>query len=388
MEDNAFLDYDFQQKPRKSRLKIEGYYGSESESEGSGEEEQLNDRADQGQLQESDSDDMFSDKEQPELKRKRSPASEIQDGGLKSSKKDEKNVKFLAPEDIQGQEENPTLDIMEPNKSKQTGYTAPEENSDGFEEEDDESRIQKFHGIKIMPFNVREDMEEGAFDEEGNFVQNKRDPDEEYDAWLRGTSDKYSIAKAKKAMLRQQEREEEARKQQQTISFENPDVALKFLSTHMLPDESILEFIQRFNRTVKKTKKSTLSSEQQSSEKYRSYLIEWATEAISVVEEALEIEDIYSLTKENLQRLLQRRNANPELKFGNDSFQPYLAYSQDDEWDFKWENSDDIYGPYPSATMAAWKEQGYFSTGKSRAYVRLHKLSDPLWILPEHALFQ
>ncbi|TPX64368.1 hypothetical protein SpCBS45565_g05924 [Spizellomyces sp. 'palustris'] len=117
-------------------------------------------------------------------------------------------------------------------------------------------------GIKITPFNMEEEMEEGNFDEAGHYIQ-KKDEHRMHDRWLQGVT-KEEIEKAKAAHDRQQDRMK-ALKDEEDNEMDNPDrIWLKVLSL-MQPGESIPRALRRLagnkpkvpRNKWKKNKKST-----------------------------------------------------------------------------------------------------------------------------------
>lgn len=58
----------------------------------------------------------------------------------------------------------------------------------------------------ITAFNMRQEMDEGTFDKEGNYIPNKRDPQAFHDRWLEGVTRK-EMARAKNAQERRQQAE-------------------------------------------------------------------------------------------------------------------------------------------------------------------------------------
>ncbi|CAG8685224.1 12603_t:CDS:1, partial [Ambispora leptoticha] len=57
--------------------------------------------------------------------------------------------------------------------------------------------------IRIEAFNMKAEMEEGKFDDAGNYIPNKKDPNEFHDNWLQGVS-RDDIKKARIAHEKQQ----------------------------------------------------------------------------------------------------------------------------------------------------------------------------------------
>lgn len=88
-----------------------------------------------------------------------------------------------------------------------------EDDEEEEEEDEDEAmdgtttkKTKKKREPKLMAFNMKQEMEEGSFDQEGNYHRNKADPEAYHDRWMEGISRK-QMAKAKEAQA-QRERSE------------------------------------------------------------------------------------------------------------------------------------------------------------------------------------
>ncbi|KAI9277232.1 hypothetical protein BDA99DRAFT_495198 [Phascolomyces articulosus] len=95
---------------------------------------------------------------------------------------------------------------------------------------------------KLTAFNMRQEMEEGSFDQQGNYTVNKEDPEAIHDRWMEGVSRK-DMAKAKDAQVRREQQEalKEAERQSNLPQTKN-DVyreLLKFLK----PGENVNQAI-------------------------------------------------------------------------------------------------------------------------------------------------
>lgn len=108
--------------------------------------------------------------------------------------------------------------------------------------------------VKIEAFNLKDDMQEGKFDAQGNFVWNAKDPDEYHDSWLKGIS-KSEINKAKLAKAKQFERQAQLDKaKNNSLSADDALVSLDLLTVDeiklrliniMRPQESVLGSLSR-----------------------------------------------------------------------------------------------------------------------------------------------
>ncbi|KXS21454.1 hypothetical protein M427DRAFT_270721 [Gonapodya prolifera JEL478] len=147
-------------------------------------------------------------------------------GGQKKSKrvfeaKSKKEVKFMQQEDIEGQE-----------------WENAEE-----EEEYDES------GMKIEPFNMDDEMQNGAFDESGMYIR-KKDEFEHHDKWLHGTT-REDIEKARAAHEKQEADAalEEERSQKLMSKLSIVDL-WKVLLMLLKPGENIIRALRRLGSHV------------------------------------------------------------------------------------------------------------------------------------------
>lgn len=101
---------------------------------------------------------------------------------------------------------------------------------------------------KIEKFNLRDDLEEGAFDEEGNYIRRAADEYAHQDEWLAGLSKK-EINRALKAHLQREREEEENSKG----FIPNSDIITKLIDC-LEVGESPLEALQRLNSNSQKKK--------------------------------------------------------------------------------------------------------------------------------------
>jgi CD2 antigen cytoplasmic tail-binding protein 2 len=126
-----------------------------------------------------------------------------------SKSKDRKAVRFLDQKDIEGQEKSSmsggrvTLDDDESSDEEEAELVIQEE---GVDEEVGAGGLKK-HAPRIDAFNMRQENEEGAFDEAGNFVRKAVDPDAVHDKWMEGLGKK----EIKKAAAAHEKREEDMR---------------------------------------------------------------------------------------------------------------------------------------------------------------------------------
>ncbi|KAL5532568.1 hypothetical protein ACEPAF_4342 [Sanghuangporus sanghuang] len=215
----------------KQRVKTEGY---ESDSSDDGEGVVLSRRKDgagEGGAK-GDEDDMFAmdDKEE-------------KDEEVSGKKKTE----YLRLGDIEGQEFNDEGEAKDLEESE-SSESEPED------EDDAERRRKAGMGYELSSFNMREEMEEGKFTEDGMYVRTF-DPHAIHDRWLDDTDERAmkKARRAKRAMERK-EREKlraEAREAEQAESKEDME---KELLSILKKGETVLEALARLGEKVKKQK--------------------------------------------------------------------------------------------------------------------------------------
>jgi CD2 antigen cytoplasmic tail-binding protein 2 len=257
---------------------------------------------------------------------------------------------------------------------------------------------------------MRSEQEEGAFDETGNYVRRTGDPEEKLDNWMEGVSKK-EMRRAKEAM---DKRDQDRRKEEGDARALTKGEALKMCITGLEVGETVLEALARLGAEKKKfisstsTKsgskakpkwqrkpKSTPAANGSSNghtdvnmtdtipntttndnpnatqlEKIKKQILDLTTAADHLL--TLGNTQIYDTEREMLIRLYQRETGETY-----NSPSPSPAAEQKDtaadagkqsegEWQYRWTDARDggnINGPYPSSTMKAWNEAGYFGEG-------------------------
>ena len=322
-----------------------------------------------------DDDDMFAAEdgngEKPE------PASTE----FEASGKKKKDVRFLDNADIQGQE----------NASKTRGHMRLDDQESSDDEEDIELAIQeegvdeevgagglKRNAPKVEAFNLKEEMEDGRFDQEGNYVRKAGDPDAVHDNWLEGLSKK----EMKKAAAAHEKREAEARKQR----LEEDDVLvsdlLKTLILRLEKAETPLEALARLAKGQAKSKKlpkwkmkklnkgaEAMETDQDTAEDPEQARIKESINSITDAADKLlsrDYEDVYDQEREMLVREYRRET-------GEEWIEPEANGTADDNgaeesimWEFRWTDGRDgsaKQGPFDGSTMKAWQDAGYFGEG-------------------------
>ena len=109
---------------------------------------------------------------------------------------------------------------------------------------------KKKHAPKLDAFNMKQENEEGRFDDQGNYIRKANDPDAVHDTWLEGLSKK-DMKKAKEA---EEKREEERRKRAIADDQVLTSDILATLITRLERGETVLEALARLGTGKKKEK--------------------------------------------------------------------------------------------------------------------------------------
>ncbi|CAB36871.1 U5 snRNP subunit Snu40 [Schizosaccharomyces pombe] len=382
---DVFFEYDVSNVGRKRpRTKEEGYYESESEED---EDQILNKEKKEGQ-----SEDMFSDTSEDEKRTLPNDEAQKRRDFIENGDAERLAHKGLRNKEVLNDDSDDEDDNGKYSKLRYEDIEGQEDTNQANDLDADEegSEISVPSSPKRMSFNLKEDMEEGDFDENGNFIRKNYDPESQYDAWLNGSvSNKKSIAAAREAEQKRKEMENRRRNQEleefSKLPFSTVPEALSFFIARMERDESILEFLQRQSgnkKSYKKKKNNTaegISPERKSADAFRKKLIELITAGLTFLEDKIGKEDIYSETRESLQRIYQKLTSN--------SWSSPVSYddSNSSQYNFKWEFDDKTYGPYTASQIQAWSNEGYFTDAKHAAFIQLANMDE--WMYPNNICF-
>jgi CD2 antigen cytoplasmic tail-binding protein 2 len=221
------VDSALETKTRKGRVKNEGY---DSDSSDDGEGVVLSRRK---AAEADDDDDMFAvDEQQNDTK-----------GPTDNTKK---KKEYLRLGDIEGQE------------FENSGSSGSESSEDEPEDEDDAERRKKAGmGYELSSFNMREEMEEGKFTDDGSYVRSF-DPHGVHDRWMEGVDEK-EMKKARRRRREQakiQKQKMLAEEQEFEASGGKPALELQLLAM-LKKGETVLEAIQRLGAKSKKSGKKS-----------------------------------------------------------------------------------------------------------------------------------
>ncbi|TQV97627.1 hypothetical protein V2A60_006629 [Cordyceps javanica] len=284
-----------------------------------------------------------------------------------------KKVQFMEANEIEGQDQK--------SKSGGTIHFDEEESSDAESEKEllaQEEGVDEEVGAgglkrnapKVEAFNLNDEMEEGRFDDQGNYVRKAGDPDAVHDSWLNGLSKR----DMKKAAEAHEKRESEARKRRLEDDGLLSSDLLKTLILHLERAETPLEALARLGKGQKKTKKIPQwklkkmnkgmdvdrEAEQPDQEQER---IKAAIDGITEAADKLlsrGLEDVYDQEREILVREYRKES-------GEDWVEPTREETEAGAmWEFHWVDGRDdgsTQGPFDGPTMKAWQDAGYFGQG-------------------------
>lgn len=338
---------------RKGRVKTEGY---ESDSSDEGESVVLSRRKDAAKAAEDDDDDMFATDDK------------AKEADKASGKK--KEEKYMRLGDIEGQEFGAA-----------TGAGDESATEDEPEDEDDAARRKKAGmGFEISAFNMREEMEEGKFTEDGMYIRTV-DPHAVHDKWMEGL-DEREIKRARRQhrhmeRVQRERQQAEERELQQMGSKEDIEQALL---PHLKKGETVLEALQRLgakakkngpaqkkkpnNRTKRIGEDVAMEVEPAAKPKAEPSEIDHITHLASMLM-SLGDTDIYSKTYEELVRAVRRAG-----KVDKDWVPPSADVTYEYKWDVPGAPEGEVFGPFSEEEMQSWYKAQYFGVAGEKIKVR------------------
>ncbi|XP_043942621.1 CD2 antigen cytoplasmic tail-binding protein 2 [Protopterus annectens] len=269
-------------------------------------------------------------------------------------------------------------------------------------------------GIKITPFNLTEEMEEGHFDSEGNYFQNKEEMIR--DNWL----DNIDWVEVKQRPLSKVNTWNDDEPDDAAQSPVDQKVLLEEMLQLLQPGETVAKAIRRLGQKGKqnqssrtwKIKRVKPQQDEQEEEKKEEEKEEKEAELVMTEAERLEHESkekldrltgladqmvgrgVYTIYQETYEKLSFRLrklqapetapakatkevmdmfadNSDEELSetdsapAKNNSQAQGSEMEQEEMWEYRWENTNDaeVYGPFNSSQMLQWVEDGYFPEG-------------------------
>ncbi|KAK3304441.1 uncharacterized protein B0T15DRAFT_241793 [Chaetomium strumarium] len=307
----------------------------------------------------------------------------------------EKEVRFLADKEIEGQETN----------SKSGGTVRLDDKEESEDDDDDDEDVAaaiaeqdvdeevglgglKKHAPKIDAFNMKQEQEEGAFDESGNYIRKAVDPDAVHDRWLEGISKK----EMKKAAAAHEKREAELRRQRREDDNILTGELFKSLILRLESGETALDALARLRKSqVKpKTKTKKLPKWKRKSAQKHGTEAEEAMDVDATKEpedsKQVRIKEAINAIADAADKLIQRDYPNIYdmererlcREYRNETGEAWVEPPEPDQdeennsngeakmWEFRWTDGRDggnKQGPFDGPTMKAWQDAGYFGEG-------------------------
>ncbi|EPS43003.1 hypothetical protein H072_3006 [Dactylellina haptotyla CBS 200.50] len=342
---------------KRNAVNLDGYDSdSSNEGFGGGKEEAVDSKKKKTKEEDNDDDDMFGEDydakgDAPEPKK---------------TGKSKKDVRFLDIKEIEGQEDE-----------SDAGSSSDEEEEPEDDEIDDEIGPggKKKNAPKMDKFNMKDEMEEGKFDDQGNFVRKAIDPDAVHDSWLEGVNKK-EMKKAKEA---QDKRDQEARQKRREEDELITSDLISDLILCLEKGETVLEALARLNTGKKATrpKKSwqkkkgqdmEIDASGKEPEDPKETMRKEQIEKITTAADRLlsrGFNEIYDETRAALTRLYRKETNEPWVEPVQEEFSEQ-SKELVDEWEYKWSDGQgdgQIHGPYRGTEMKGWKDAGYFQEG-------------------------
>ncbi|XP_073696157.1 CD2 antigen cytoplasmic tail-binding protein 2 [Garra rufa] len=269
-------------------------------------------------------------------------------------------------------------------------------------------------GVRITPFNLDEEMQEGYFDSEGNYFVNKEE--EIRDNWLDNIDwvkikeqpvkkKKGLAAKRKRRIGDEDEAEEEIKREEERKDGEEDEEEeeekgpaedpLATYSHHqlteaiielMLPGETVAAALRRLGGLGRQKKKGRLREGEEEKKETSNRDADKLDKLTALADRLVGIGEfeIYQqtyeklayklkgLTKGKAAKTLGDEEEKDELDMFGDNFDEKHGEDEDNSkvsdgvmWEYKWDNeqNSELYGPFSSQQMQDWVDEGYFKDG-------------------------
>ncbi|KAI1368221.1 hypothetical protein F5Y08DRAFT_11208 [Xylaria arbuscula] len=315
--------------------------------------------------------------------------------------KKSKEVRFMSTGDIEGQvNESTSGGHIHMNDDEESSDDDEEAVALAIQEEDVDEEVgaggRKKHAPKIEAFNLKQENDEGRFDEAGNFVRKAVDPDAVHDRWLDGLSKKDMRRAAEAHEKREAEQRQKRREEDSALTSD----LLKSLITHLERGETTLEALARLGRSQNKTKVKKVPKWKQKKQAQKSDSMDVdedkekekepedpeqtrIKEAIDAITDAADKllgrdrPDIYDRERELLIREYTRETDEEWVEPARDR-QARGPSDITKMWEYRWTDGrgggDAKQGPFDGNMMKAWQDAGYFGEG-----VEFREVGDDSW---------
>lgn len=308
---------------------------------------------------------------------------------------------------MQGQIDNKhSIDSDEEEDDRKEHEKFDKIHEDDIEGQEDDSELMMDGDIKVTPFNLKEERQEGEFSKDGNFVWNKKD--EVNDAWL----DNIDWVKIKQKSKEEAEKEEEEAEAEDEAQMAYNEINnYKQMLEMMQPGETVARTLRRLgggkagmsaSQRLKMKKKGIQADPNEKENKEKMLRLTGLADGILTRSGNMEIyeetfESIMHKIKQEEEKKVGPKTAIPEGVDDDDaldmfadnadskskpkksSFSTFKApapagpsrpdasssvLTDDVQWEFKWmEEDSEVHGPHSSQAMLDWQESGYFKDG-------------------------
>ena len=346
-------------KFKKGSIKTEGY---DSDSSNEGNETLIKNRY---KNDNNDDDDMFGDNV---------------DTNRNDNDNDKKQKTQLKLGDIEGQEFGGLGD-------KREHEYDDDNNSQSYSSGEDEDEEEQMGG-KLSAFNMREEMEQGKFVDDGTYIENSKDPHEMHDAWI-DESDKSTRKKVREAHRQRLKQEQEQYERSKALNAQGgrKEECMIELAEMTNKGESVLEALQRFGKLKDKSKKLNKDEQKKSSEN-----VERFTSLINILG-SMGINDIYDWEHEWFIRNLKKSGyVKDDWKpkwYGKEENGNNREEKEEEECYWEYKQSPNyintlppemrpievqVFGPFKSNDIKNWIKRGHF--GPNGSFIKLRKVEN------------
>ena len=261
-------------------------------------------------------------------------------------------------------------------------------NEDDIEGQED-ATIDHEGEVKITPFNLKEEMEEGHFDSAGNYFVKKGK--EVRDEWLDAVDwqkiDKRAVEITKKE---NDEQFEDAPDDVDKIS------TMKSVLDILKPGETVLKALKRLGGTSRKqssasmkwkAKRQKTTSNEEMKEGDKTGDKDLLLKLTGLADELLQA-GMFSVYQDTYEKMAyqvkqmekekaeededdaleaafnQGRTSNTSMSTAAET-QDSISADDETKWQYKWENDDnaEVFGPFSSSQMLQWTNEGHFGDG-------------------------
>ncbi|KAG8900462.1 hypothetical protein FRB99_006031 [Tulasnella sp. 403] len=361
---------------RKGRVKTEGY---ESDSTDDGEGVVASRKKSRRKADDDEDDvDMFGGGEK--------------DGSDADDAPKKKKTKYMNLGDIDGQEFG-------------GGQASDDESGEDEPEDEDDAarRAKKGMGYELSSFNMKDEMEEGKFAEDGTFVRSF-DPHQMHDRWMEGLTDK-EIKKARRSRKKIEEKERERKKkgEEDGLTGKTKEELQKELLNWVKPGESVLQTLARLGAEKKKagssaksksrSAKSTLDPSADTSQTPPKGPVAHPENAdidrvTALASTLLSLGETHVYDETHRTLLFSVKEAGLVPRDWVPPLAAPVPVEHAPKYHYRWSpeylattlggaKPDEVFGPYSKEELLAWKDASYF--GPSGERVQLRRLGEDVW---------